>query len=259
MDAKKDLSFDFSGNVVLVTGATKGIGRDIALAFAASGAVVAGTGRNAAELESLSREIAEAGGKCLTFAADLSDAASCENMAAAALEATGGIDILVNNAGISFPERIVDLTAEHWNTTLAVNLRAPALISKVIARNMIERARGVIVNISSNACMGGIDEHAAYCASKFGLDGLTKVMAVELGPKGIRVNAVAPTVVLTPMGTQVWGDPRKADPVKAKIPLGRFLMPREVSDVVLFLASDAAGMIHGETILIDGGVNARLY
>jgi NAD(P)-dependent dehydrogenase (short-subunit alcohol dehydrogenase family) len=117
----------------------------------------------------------------------------------------------------------------------------------------------VVLNISSNACMAGIEEHAAYCASKFGLDGLTKVMAVELGPLGIRVNALAPTVVLTPMGDQVWGDPAKAAPVKAKIPLGRFVLPGEVCELALFLASDAAAMIHGETILIDGGVNARLY
>ena len=119
--------------------------------------------------------------------------------------------------------------------------------------------KGVIVNISSNACTAGIEEHAAYCASKFGLDGLTKVMAVELGPLGIRVNAVAPTVVLTPMGDQVWGDPVKAAPVKARIPLGRFALPGEVCELVLFLASDAASMIHGETLLVDGGVHAKLY
>lgn len=259
MEKSGMVAFDFSGMNVLVTGATKGIGRDIALAFAKAGAMVAATGRNRAELDSLNAEISTTSGRCQTFAADLADAVACTAMAEAAVQALGHIDILVNNAGISFPERLVDLALEHWDTTLAVNLRAPALITSVVARNMIGRGRGSIVNISSNACMAGIDEHAAYCASKFGLDGLTKVMAVELGPHGIRVNAVAPTVVLTPMGTQVWGDATKADPVKAKIPLGRFLEPREVTDVVLFLASHAAAMIHGETILIDGGVNAKLY
>jgi NAD(P)-dependent dehydrogenase (short-subunit alcohol dehydrogenase family) len=169
------------------------------------------------------------------------------------------IDILVNNAGLSYPEKLVDLDIGHWDTTLAVNLRAPAIIAKVIGRQMIAQGHGAIINISSNACLAGIAEHAAYCASKFGLDGLTKVMAVELGPHNIRVNAVAPTVVLTPMGAQVWGDPKKADPVKAKIPLGRFAYPKEVSSAVLFLASEAASMIHGETLIIDGGVNAKLY
>ena len=259
MNGNGKISFDFTGKRVLVTGASKGIGRDMALAFAKAGATVSATGRNERELESLAAEIGAAGGRCRTYAANLADASACTAMAEAAVAAEGGIDILVNNAGISFPERIVDLDVAHWDTTIAVNLRAPALTTKVVARGMIERGRGVIVNISSNACMAGIDEHAAYCASKFGLDGLTKVMAVELGPHGIRVNAVAPTVVLTPMGTQVWGDAAKADPVKAKIPLGRFLEPKEVTDVVLFLASEAAAMIHGETILIDGGVNARLY
>jgi NAD(P)-dependent dehydrogenase (short-subunit alcohol dehydrogenase family) len=169
------------------------------------------------------------------------------------------IDILVNNAGLSFPEKLVDLDVGHWDTTLAVNLRAPALISQVLARKMIAQKHGAIINISSNACLAGIEEHAAYCASKFGLDGLTKVMAVELGPHNIRVNAIAPTVVLTPMGQQVWGDARKADPVKAKIPLGRFAWPKEITAAVLFLASDACPMIHGETLVVDGGVNARLY
>jgi len=258
MKGNGNITFDYTGRKVLVTGATKGIGRDIALAFAKAGATVAATGRNQSELESLSAEIAAVGGTCKTWVADLADASACTKMAEAVV-ATLGVDILVNNAGISFPEPIIDLDVAHWDTTLAVNLRAPALITKVVAKSMMAKGSGAIINISSNACMAGIDEHAAYCASKFGLDGLTKVMAVELGPHGIRVNAVAPTVVLTPMGTQVWGDATKADPVKAKIPLGRFLEPKEVTDVVLFLSSDAASMIHGETILIDGGVNARLY
>ncbi len=258
MNKKTSVSYDFSGMSVLVTGASKGIGRDIALAFARTGATIAATGRNDSELASLKAEIVACGVSCFVFKADLADANACLAMAEAALKAMGKIDILVNNAGISFPERLIDLDLTHWETTLAVNLRAPALISKVAARDMMGRHQGVIINISSNACMAGINEHAAYCASKFGLDGLTKVMAVELGPHGIRVNAVAPTVVLTPMGTQVWGDPHKSDPVKARIPLGRFLEPREVADLALFLASDGAAMIHGETILLDGGVNALL-
>lgn len=259
MDPKKNVSFDFSGTKILVTGATKGIGRDIALSFAKAGATVAATGRVEAELDSLKKELAALGFQCLTYRADLADAHACTEMAKAALLGLGGIDILVNNAGISFPESIINLDVAHWDTTIAVNLRAPALITKIIAPEMMAKKKGIIINISSNASVAGIPEHAAYCSSKFGLDGLTKVMAIELGPHGIRVNAIAPTVVLTPMGTQVWGDPAKADPVKAKIPLGRFLVPKEVTDLVMFLSSDASSMIHGETVLIDGGVNALLY
>jgi NAD(P)-dependent dehydrogenase (short-subunit alcohol dehydrogenase family) len=253
------ITFDFSGKTALVTGATKGIGREVALAFAESGCSIAAIGRNLEALAKLDAEIKAKGVECFTFRADLANPEECLGMAEYFLKETGGIDILINNAGISFPERIVDLDLNHWDATLAVNLRAPVLVTKVVAAHMIERKKGVIVNISSNAGVAGIEEHAAYCASKFGLLGLTKVMAVELGPFNIRVNAVAPTVVLTPMGTQVWGDPAKADPVKARIPLGRFAYPKEISDVVLFLSSDASSMISGETVLIDGGVNAKLY
>ncbi len=252
-------AYDFKGRTAVVTGATKGIGRDISLALARAGADLGITGRNRRELEEVAAEVRAAGGRCETWPADLASAQECLEMAAHFAALFPRIDILVNNAGLSFPEKLVDLEVGHWDTTLAVNLRAPALISKVIARKMIAAGGGTIINIASNACLAGIEEHAAYCASKFGLNGLTKVMAVELGPHHIRVNAIAPTVVLTPMGTQVWGDPQKADPLKAKIPLGRFAQPREVTAAVLFLASEGAGMIHGETLIIDGGVNAKLY
>jgi len=254
-----DAVYDFKGKTVIVTGATKGIGRDIALSFARAGASLGVTGRNEQELREVAAEARAADVRCETRAADLTSAAECTALAEHFASLFPVIDILINNAGLSFPERLVDLDVGHWDTTLAVNLRAPALISKVIARKMIAAGHGAIINISSNACLAGIEEHAAYCASKFGLDGLTKVMAVELGPHNIRVNAIAPTVVLTPMGTQVWGDPKKADPVKAKIPLGRFAQPNEVTAAVFFLASEGAGMIHGETMIIDGGVNAKLY
>jgi len=255
----REITFDFSGKTALVTGATKGIGREVALAFAEAGCSIAATGRNPEALATLAAEIEAKGVECVTFKADLANAEECLRLTEYFLQETGGIDILINNAGISFPERIVDLDIDHWDATLAVNLRAPILVTKVVATHMIERRKGAIVNISSNAGVAGIEEHAAYCASKFGLLGLTKVMAVELGPFNIRVNAVAPTVVLTPMGTKVWGDPAKADPVKARIPLGRFAYPKEVTSVVLFLSSDASSMISGETVLIDGGVNAKLY
>ena len=253
------VTFDFNGKHAVVTGATKGIGRDLSLAFAGSGCTVGATGRNQAELESLKTEIEKSGGKCYIYQADLSVAEDCTRMAEFFIKTMPSVDILINNAGLSFPELMVDLETSHWDTTLNVNLRAPALITKIIAKGMIERSSGNIINISSNAGLAGIDEHAAYCASKFGLLGLTKVMATEFGKHNIRVNAIAPTVVLTPMGTQVWGDKKKAAPVLAKIPLGRFAQPGEITGVALFLASEAASMIHGETIVIDGGVNAQLY
>lgn len=252
-------SDEFRGKTAIITGATKGIGRDIAITFARAGCNVGITGRNEAELQEVADEACALGVICRTFKADLAYAGDCLRMARHFATCFPVIDILVNNAGLSFPEKLVDLDIDHWDITLAVNLRAPALIGKVIAGKMIEQGHGVIINVSSNAGLGGIEEHAAYCASKFGLNGLTKVMAIELGPHNIRVNAIAPTVTLTPMATQVWGDPNKSDPVKAKIPLGRFAHPSEVTSAVFFLASEGAGMIHGEILVIDGGANARLY
>lgn len=250
---------EFRGKTAIITGATKGIGRDIAVSFARAGCNLGIIGRNVAELREVAEEASALGVACETRRADLASARECLEMTEHFANCFPVIDILVNNAGQSFPEKLVDLDIAHWDITLAVNLRAPAIISSVIAGKMLEQGHGVIINISSNASLAGIEEHAAYCASKFGLNGLTKVMAVELGPHNIRVNAIAPTVVLTPMGTRVWGDLKKANPVKARIPLGRFAYPHEVTSAVFFLASQGAEMINGETLVIDGGTNARLY
>ncbi len=256
---KENLSFDFSGKSVIVTGATKGLGREVALAFARAGADLGVTGRNGDALASLKQEIEGLGRRCVTRICDLADREQCLDMASYFCSEFKGPDILVNNAGISFPETLENLEPDHWDVTLNINLRAPAMISKTVASSMAEQGGGVIINVSSNASLGGLDEHAAYCASKFGLEGLTRVMAAELGPKNIRVNSVAPAVILTPMGLEVWGDEQKAAPVKAKIPLGRFLEPEEVVRPILFLASEEAAMIHGERLVIDGGMNARLF
>ena len=131
--------------------------------------------------------------------------------------------------------------------------RAPSLPG----RRRVSAGRGAFDWPPQGAGSVGIEDHAAYCASKFGLHGLAKVMALELGPLGIRVNSVAPTVVLTPMGLKVWGDPKVGDPMKAKIPLGRFVDPSDVAVSVLFLLSDAAAMVHGDVLMLDGGYSAR--
>ena len=251
------VTFDFSGQTALVTGATKGIGRETALALARSGCAIAATGRSPDELESLKNEVVRLGQACAIYPADLADARAAVAMAEHFCSLLDPISILINNAGVSYPELLVDLEVEHWNATIDVNLRAPALVSHVVARQMVRHRAGAIVNVASMASATALPEHAAYCASKFGLHGLTKVMALELGPSGIRVNAVGPTVVLTPMGVQVWGDPAKGDPMKAKIPLGRFAEVNEAIDAILFLASDAASMISGELLLVDGGYTAQ--
>ncbi len=238
-------TIDFGGRRALVTGAGKGIGRAIAVELAACGAEVVVVSRTVADLETLRAEIG-----CRAIAADLEDVAEARRAAAAA----GEIDLLVNNAGISIPQPFLDTTVEAFDATMAVNVRAVLLVSQVIAASMIRRGQGgAIVNVSSQASMAGLVDHAAYCASKGGLDALTRVMAQELGPHGVRVNAVNPTVTLTPMGEMAWSDPAKRDPMLARIPLGRFARPLDVAETVAYLLSDHAAMIHGVALPIDGG------
>ena len=145
---------------------------------------------------------------------------------------------------------------DDWDRTLAVNLRAPLLLAQALAPKMIEKGRGKIINVSSQTGIVAIPDHCAYAASKNGLNALTKAMTCEWAKHNIQCNAVCPTVILTPMGERVWGPPEKGDPMRAKIPAGRFGRPVEVADLVLYLASPASDMINGDTIMLDGGYTA---
>ena len=236
---------DFKNRRVLVTGAGKGIGRDIAGMLTRFNARVIALSRTDKDLQALKEELG-----CETIVADLADSESARRAA----EQAGEVDLLVNNAGVSVLEPFLTSTVEVWDLTLAVNLKSVAIISQVVARQMIDRGiKGSIVNVSSMAAFQALDRHAAYCASKAGLDQLTKVMAVELGKYGIRVNAVNPTVVLTEMGKRAWSDPAKGGPMLQRIPLGRFAECEDIASVVCFLLSDAAGMLNGLALPIDGG------
>ena len=249
--------FSIEGKRALVTGGSKGIGAEIAAVLADAGADVAIIARDLDGLGETAAKVREAGRDCTVIEADLSTVEGPQQAAGKALAHFGAIDILVNNAGISRPAMIVDATVEEWDETLAVNLRAPFLLAQAVAPKMIEQGSGKIINVSSAASIIALDEHAAYCASKGGINMLTKAMAVEWGRHNIQCNAVAPTVILTPMGEQVWGEPSKGDPMKAKIPLGRFGMPVEVADLVLYLASPASDLITGEVVVMDGGFTAQ--
>ena len=238
----------FEGKRVLVTGAGKGIGRTTAKLLAERGAVVVALSRDADDLASLAAEIG-----CETIQCDLADLAATRAAAGRALP----VDYLVNNAGTTVLQPFLEGTLEDFDHVMTVNAKAPMVIAQVVAADMIARGhKGAIVNVSSNAAFFGIADHAAYCASKCALDGLTRVMAVELGPKGIRVNSVNPTVTLTPMAVKAWSDPAKAGPMQARIPMGRFVQPEEVSEVILFLLSDAASMVNGTSLPVDGGFQA---
>lgn len=235
----------FHGQRILVTGAGKGIGRAIAQRLHADGAHVIAVSRTAADLDALRAEI---GGTSIV--ADLEQPAAIEEI----VRAAGRVDHLVNNAGVSFPEAFLDASSSAFDRTMAINVRAVLLLSQAIVRGWLARGHaGAIVNLSSQASQAALRDHAAYCASKGALDMLTKVMALELGRHGIRVNAVNPTVTLTPMGEMAWSDPQKSGPMLAAIPLGRFAQPAEVASAVAFLLHGEAGMISGVTLPVDGG------
>lgn len=248
--------FSLPGKRALVTGGSKGIGAVVARVLAQAGADVAIVGRDQAGLEETAAQVRAAGRTCHMITADMGSAEETARAGREALAHFGTIDILVNNAGISRVAPLLELSVEDWDETQAVNLRAPFVMTQVIAPGMVAQRSGKIINISSQAAAVAVFEHAAYCASKGGLNMLTKVAAVELGQYNIQCNAVCPTVILTPMGTRVWGAPAKAAPMLARIPLGRFGLPQEVADLVLFLAAPASNMITGQAIFLDGGYTA---
>jgi NAD(P)-dependent dehydrogenase (short-subunit alcohol dehydrogenase family) len=236
---------NFADKRVIVTGAGKGIGRATAVMLASRGASVIALTRSAADLETLEAEIG-----CRSIAVDFANVDATRAAARAAQPA----DLLVNNAGFTELEPFLDVSAANFDLLYAVNTRAPMIVAQEFARALVAEGRkGAIVNVSSASAFVGFRDHAAYCASKAGLDGLTRVMATELGPQGIRVNAVNPTVTLTPMAIKAWSDEAKAASMLARIPVGRFAEPDDVAEVILFLLSDAAAMVHGVSLPVDGG------
>ena len=199
------------------------------------------------------RVLAEETG-CEPLMLDVSDEAAIDD-ALGSLEAFDG---LVNCAGIALLERAVDTTGASFDRVMGVNARGAVLVAKHVARGMIEAKRaGSIVNVSSQAALVALDDHLAYSASKAALDAVTRALCIELGPFGIRVNSVNPTVTLTPMAVQAWSDPVKRDPALKAIPLHRFAESAEVAAPIMFLLSDAASMISGVCLPIDGGYTAR--
>jgi NAD(P)-dependent dehydrogenase (short-subunit alcohol dehydrogenase family) len=244
------------GKRILVTGATKGIGLETCKVLADAGADIVAVGRDQDGLNEVSAAVSHIGQKCTTIQADMAKTEDITRAAQTALKAFGTIDVLVNNAGIALIDTLLEAKTADWDMTMAVNLRAPFLLARELAPGMIKQKSGKIINVSSQAGVVGLEAHGAYAASKGGLNMLTKVMCVEWAKHNIQINSVCPTVILTPMGEQVWGQPKKGDPMRAKIPANRFGKPIEVADLILFLASSASDLINGQDILIDGGYTA---
>lgn len=245
------ISFDFHDRVVLITGAANGIGKQLAKEFAASGARVVLVDKDA----SVHELAADLGEGHLGIVQDVSDEKATESSIEEVVNSFGRIDILVNNAGIGPLEKAEKMSTELWDLTQNVNLRGVFLFCRAVGRRMLSQGKGRIINLASQAASVGLDGHLAYCASKSGVLGLTRTLALEWGPHGITANTVSPTVVETELGRYGWAG-EKGERMKALIPTRRFAQPTEIAASILFLASDEAAMINGADLLVDGGYTA---
>ncbi len=245
-----DLNFPLSGKVALVTGGASGIGAAISEAFIAKGAKVAVLDINA----DVAKAKADAlGANAKPFVCDVSDPQSVNDAVAGVVAAFGGIDIAVNSAGVVFLAPAEDLSLGDWDKTININLKGSFLVTQAVGKAMIAAGKGgKIVNLASQAGTVAIEEHVAYCASKFGVIGMSKTFAAEWGKHGIRVNTISPTIVLTELGKKAWSG-EKGEAAKKRIPAGRFAYPQEIAAAAVFLASAGADMINGADLLIDGG------
>ena len=241
------------GRHALVTGASRGIGRAVALAFAAEGASVAlNFAGNVAAAEAVRAEIESAGGKAILVPADVSDENAVEDMVKTVTEAFGSIDILVNNAGITRDGLLLRMKEEDWDAVLNTNLKGVFLCTKAVSKFMMKKRYGRIVNMASVVGVTGNASQANYAAAKAGVIGFTKAMAKELASRGITVNAIAPGFIRSDM-TDVLPDKVK-ETMLAGIPLGRAGEPEDVAKAALFLASDQAAYITGQVLTVDGGM-----
>jgi NAD(P)-dependent dehydrogenase (short-subunit alcohol dehydrogenase family) len=251
-------SFELAGQMALVTAAGRGLGRSAALALAHAGADVALGLRDVERHGGLPDEIAALGRRCLPLQMDVTDLTQVRSAIDATVHHWGRIDILVNNAGIAPSNPAEDVTEEDFDRTLAVNLKGTFFASQAAARHMIAQRYGRIINMGSQAGFAALPTESVYCMTKAGIAHLTKCLAVEWGKHGINVNGVAPTFIHTDGTAPVLSDPAfRADTIERIAALHRIGEPVEVSGAVVFLASPAASLITGHTILIDGGWTAR--
>jgi NAD(P)-dependent dehydrogenase (short-subunit alcohol dehydrogenase family) len=248
-------AFSLDGRTALVTGASRGIGAATACALDRAGARVALVGRSRDGLEATAATLEHDPAVVIS---DLRHASAPAELAEHALTVLGTVDVLVNNAATAARLPTVETDAELIDDMLAVNVRAPLLLIAALVPSMQERGGGSIINLSSVSGLVGTPRRAAYAASKGALDAATRSLAIELGPSGIRVNSVAPGVVDTALWANNKAVPGVVETIEAQTPLRRWANPEDVADVIVFLASDAARFVTGETISVDGGM-ARTF
>ena len=246
------MEINFSGKRVLVTGAGRGIGKDLVVRLVSAGATVVAVSKTQRNLDELKKEYPSIETICI-------DIGNWNETKEAITKHAGRIDLLVNNAAYAKLTPVIDheVTEQECDDHFDVNVKAIINITQIVAKGMIERKTGgSIVNVSSQAGLAALKDHLVYCATKSAVDSMTRVMALEYGPYNIRTNSVNPTVALTDMGKRAWSDPEKANGMLSKIPLGRFAEVPEIVDTIVYLLSDKSSMINGTVIPIDGGFTA---
>ncbi|KPY17479.1 Oxidoreductase, short chain dehydrogenase/reductase family [Pseudomonas savastanoi pv. glycinea] len=244
-------AFDLNGRCAVITGGAAGIGLACARLLAERGARVALLDRDLTVVD----VAASLGSGNIGITVDLRRIDQVNSTIDTVFEHFKRIDYLVNSAGVAVLDKAVDVSEEAWDTTLDINLKASFFVAQACARHMLTQGSGRIVNLASQAAVIGLDRHVAYCASKAALVGMTKVLAMEWAPH-INVNAISPTIVETALGKKAWAG-ELGERAKSQIPAGRFAQPEEIAGLALYLLSDAASMITGENVVIDGGYSIQ--
>ncbi|EMT6384172.1 D-threitol dehydrogenase [Providencia rettgeri] len=244
-------NFSLDGKVALITGGAAGIGLAIAQLYVEKGAKVALIDKSDNVITT-----AEKLGNSIGIQCDITNSTAVSQMVEHVIEHYGRLDIVVNSAGIVALAPAENLSESDWDLTMNVNLKGTFLVCQAAGNVMINNGKGKIINMASQAGVIALDQHAAYCASKVAIIGLTQVLALEWSPKGIQTNAISPTIVMTELGKKAW-EGEKGDEMKGKIPARRFAEPSEIAACALFLASDASDMITGHNLVIDGGYSIQ--
>mgnify|MGYP000179700729 CR=1 FL=1 len=255
--AMEDFNFNIEGKVCIITGAGRGLGREISMRFAQSGCRTAILSRTSTELESLAAEMEKIGSEALAFKADVTDSGEVRKVVDSVVNEYGTVDILVNNAAVNIRKPLIEYSDEEWHSILSTNLTGYFYFAREVGKIMIARRSGKVVNVGSElGVVGDTGGQVPYATSKGGVIQFTRCLAAEWASYGINVNCVAPALMNTPLTADLFKDERGIKAFLKKIPLGRLPLPSEVADIVLFFCSPLSNPVTGHIFLVDGGYTA---